>query len=54
MNHEHITIEKDEILTISKIHIDNFEKKVKYQNGNLISTEYIPKIQPLMNYMKMK
>ena len=27
MNHEHITIEKDEILTISKIHIDNFEKK---------------------------
>ena len=27
MNHDHITIEKDEILTISKIHIDNFEKK---------------------------
>ena len=27
MNHEHITIEKDEILTISKMRTDNFEKK---------------------------
>ena len=27
MNHEHITIEKDEILTISKKRTDNFEKK---------------------------
>lgn len=27
MNHDHITIEKDEILTISKTKIDNFEKK---------------------------
>ena len=27
MNHEHITIEKDEILTISKMRSDNFEKK---------------------------
>ena len=27
MNHEHITIEKDEILTISKLRTDNFEKK---------------------------
>ena len=27
MNHEHVTIEKDEILTISKIRTDNFEKK---------------------------
>ena len=27
MNHEHITIEKDEILTISKMRTDNFDKK---------------------------
>ena len=27
LNHEHINIEKDEILTISKTKIDNFEKK---------------------------
>ena len=27
MNHEHLTIEKDEILTISKMRTDNFEKK---------------------------
>ena len=27
MNHDHISIEKDQILTISKIKIDNFEKK---------------------------
>ena len=27
MNHEHITIEKDEIITISKMRTDNFEKK---------------------------
>ena len=27
MNHEHITVEKDEILTISKMRTDNFEKK---------------------------
>lgn len=27
MNHEHVTIEKDEILTISKMRTDNFEKK---------------------------
>ena len=27
MNHEHLSIEKDEILTISKTKIDNFEKK---------------------------
>ena len=27
MDHEHITIEKDEILTISKMRTDNFEKK---------------------------
>ena len=27
MNHDHLTIEKDEILTISKTKIDNFEKK---------------------------
>ena len=27
MDHNYITIEKDEILTISKMHADNFEKK---------------------------
>ena len=26
MDHEYITIEKDETLTISKVNVDNFEK----------------------------
>ena len=41
MDHNYTTIEKDKILTISKMQADNFEKKGQITNVFLCSCDYL-------------